>query len=163
MKQRIRITESDLHRIVKESVLKILSEAQLNELDARTYASYAKKRQQQADNALTDQDAIKYQRKAWQGRNAAVNAWNNKYQGGKRGPGEYGDEMLNDYSIRNSYNDNNSVFNPNDNTYTETPKSGGVSSTKQLGHFYQAGDPGWATAQQMAKGNGKYVKGNGWH
>ena len=40
MKQRIRLTEGDLHRIVRQCV----NEA-LDELDARTYASYANKRQ----------------------------------------------------------------------------------------------------------------------
>ena len=45
-KQVIKLTESDLHRIVKESVNKILSEA-INELDPRTYASYADKRRAQ--------------------------------------------------------------------------------------------------------------------
>lgn len=43
MKQRIRLTESDLHRIVKESVNIVLTE-----LDWRTYANAAKKSKEQA-------------------------------------------------------------------------------------------------------------------
>ena len=64
-KKLIRLTESDLHRIVKESVNKVLREAQLNELDPRTYASYASGRQRQADNAEANGDfrISKYQRK----------------------------------------------------------------------------------------------------
>ena len=38
MKRRVRLTEGDLHRIVKESVNRILTE-----LDWKTYASAAKK------------------------------------------------------------------------------------------------------------------------
>lgn len=41
-KQLVRLTESDLHRIIKESVNNVLTE-----LDWRTYASAADKRQQQ--------------------------------------------------------------------------------------------------------------------
>ena len=44
----IRLTESDLHRIVRESVNKVLNEVQLNELDPRTYAS-ARDKQKQRD------------------------------------------------------------------------------------------------------------------
>ena len=53
MKQKIRLTEGDLHRIIRNCV----NEA-LNELDARTYASYADKhkvkttKQNKADKLL---------------------------------------------------------------------------------------------------------------
>ena len=47
-KKLIKLTESDLHNIVKEAVNEILNEAQLNELDPRTYAS-ARDKQQQRD------------------------------------------------------------------------------------------------------------------
>ena len=42
MKQKIRLTEGDLHRIVKESVNRVLAE-----MDWKTYANAAKKRRQQ--------------------------------------------------------------------------------------------------------------------
>ena len=42
----IRLTENDLHKIVKESVNRVLSEA-INELDWRTYANAARKRDAQ--------------------------------------------------------------------------------------------------------------------
>ena len=47
-KKLIRLTESDLHRIVRESVNRVLNEVQLNELDPRTYAS-AREKQKQRD------------------------------------------------------------------------------------------------------------------
>ena len=54
MKQRIRLTESDLHRIVKESVNRILKEAYKGGLDPRTLANYSYGRAQQA-NAEKDE------------------------------------------------------------------------------------------------------------
>lgn len=63
MKQRIRLTESQLHNIIRKCV----NEA-VNELDPRTYASYAAKRQAQGQTE-----------KAKEGREAAVNAWNREY------------------------------------------------------------------------------------
>ena len=49
-KQIIRLTESDLHQIVKESVNKILTE-----LDWKTYASAAKKRPEQGEDNKAEQ------------------------------------------------------------------------------------------------------------
>ena len=48
-KKLIRLTESDLHRIVKESVNKVLTE-----LDWRTYANAAKKASEQGDEELAN-------------------------------------------------------------------------------------------------------------
>ena len=67
MTQRIRLTESDLHRIVKESVNKVLSEV-VSGLDPRTLASLADKRAAQGN----------YE-KAAKARQAAVDAWNKRY------------------------------------------------------------------------------------
>ena len=72
----IRLTESDLHRIIKESVNKVLKEA-INELDPRTYASLADKRAAQGNY-----------KKASDARDAAVNAWNREY-------GKYALEVFN--------------------------------------------------------------------
>jgi hypothetical protein len=63
MKRTIKLTESDLHKFIKESVENILTE-----LDPRTYANYAKQR---TDKGQYD--------KAARGTQAAVNAWNKKY------------------------------------------------------------------------------------
>lgn len=74
MKKIIRLTESDLHRIVKESVNKILKEA-VNELDPRTLANYARGRAAQGN----------YE-KAVAGQNAAVDAWNRDYSRSENTP-----------------------------------------------------------------------------
>ena len=49
MKKVIRLTESDLHRIIKESVNNILTE-----LDWKTYANAAKSRQEQGNDKSSD-------------------------------------------------------------------------------------------------------------
>ena len=63
MKKLVRLTESDLHRIVKESVSKVLTE-----LDWKTYANYANGRR--AQGKLDKAEA---------GDDAAVYAFNKKY------------------------------------------------------------------------------------
>lgn len=78
MKKIIRLTEGDLHRIIENAVRRVLKEEALNELDPRTYASYADKR------AAQGQDY-----KASRGRQAAVDAWNNKYAFNRNIPNGY--------------------------------------------------------------------------
>lgn len=68
MKKRIRLTESQLHNVIKKCV----NEA-LTEMDPETYASYANKRAAQGEYD-----------KAIEGSNAAAKSWNRKYgQNGK--------------------------------------------------------------------------------
>lgn len=78
MKKIIRLTEGDLHRVIENAVRRVLKEETLNELDPRTYASYADKR------AAQGQDY-----KASQGRQAAVDAWNKKYAFNRNIPNGY--------------------------------------------------------------------------
>ena len=76
-KKLIRLTESDLHRIVKESVNKVLTE-----LDWTTYSNYQKGRMAQANQARQNGDYEKekmYSQKAVQGGNAAGNAMRQKH------------------------------------------------------------------------------------
>ena len=49
--KKIRLTESDLHRVIKESVNKVLTE-----LDWRTYANAAKKAKEQGRDSRWDFD-----------------------------------------------------------------------------------------------------------
>lgn len=48
-KKLIRLTESDLHRIIENSVKRVLKESQLNELDWKTYMNAARARQTQGN------------------------------------------------------------------------------------------------------------------
>lgn len=76
-KKLIRLTESDLHRIVKESVNKLLTE-----LDWTTYSNYQKRRMAQANQARQNGDYEKenmWRQKAIQGGNAAGNAMRQKH------------------------------------------------------------------------------------
>ncbi len=63
MKKIVRLTESDLHRIIKESVNNIITE-----LDWKTYANAANKRQAQGNWQSADRL-----------RDQMVNSFNNKY------------------------------------------------------------------------------------
>ena len=203
-KKLIRLTESDLHRIVKESVNKILSEA-INELDPRTYASYADKRRAQGQND-----------KAFKGTQAAANAWNKEYgynHDGKRQPGSLDNYGMDDYGYNNPYdengreaydkylNDDGNIYGinqefkdsiggyrhlsydpkndissevrfPAKNSFMQfTPR---ISRGKGEGTIGAEADTdidvlgddsmrrGIDVAKQMARGNGKYIKGKGW-
>ena len=76
-KKLIRLTEGDLHKIVKESVNKVLTE-----LDWTTYSNYQKGRMAQANKARQNGDYEKenmYRQKAVQGGNAAGNAMRQKH------------------------------------------------------------------------------------
>ena len=76
-KKLIRLTEGDLHKIVKESVNKVLTE-----LDWTTYSNYQKGRMAQANKARKNGDYEKenmYRQKAVQGGNAAGNAMRQKH------------------------------------------------------------------------------------
>ena len=73
----IRLTESDLHRIVEESVQKIL-----NEMSPETYLSYQRGRLQQANQARANGDydtEMKMRNKAVDGGNAWGDAMRKKH------------------------------------------------------------------------------------
>ena len=174
-KKLIRLTENDLHRIVKESVNRILSEA-INELDPRTYASYAQKR------AAQGQDD-----KAWQGQVAARNAFNKQYgtdnqyygQDGSYNNKTYG-MYGNDYTVtdaeqnvsRHPYHNGEERakgyaqrYNPHNDTYDYEDWDKPVyDDHTQSTHRSRVriNDPRNKIASQMAQGNGKYIKGQGW-
>ena len=171
-KRLIRLTESDLHKIVKESVQKILSEA-INELDPRTYASYADKRAAQGKN-----------NKAWQGQVAARDAFNKQFGTDSSMYSKYGfsndyygmhenDYTVEDSEAHGSYDDDGYTtlrgstqkYNPHTDEYdfrywnrrTNEPPSDPIKATDRRRY-----DPRNKIASQMAKGNGKYIKGKGW-
>ena len=76
-KKLIRLTEEDLHRIVKESVNKIL-----NEMSPETYLSYQKGRTNQANQARANGDydtEMKMKSKAAAGGNAWGNAMRQRH------------------------------------------------------------------------------------
>ena len=179
MKQLIRLTESDLHRIVKESVNKILSEA-INELDPRTYASYADKRRAQGKDD-----------KAWQGTVAAKDAYNKQFGTDYTSYGEDGSFHKighymggNDYNVtdaeQNVSNGRNGArargyqqeYNPYNDTYDYEDWDKSVyddhSQPVKRNHIVDSPysslvkDPRHKVAKQMAQGNGEYIKGKGW-
>lgn len=187
-KKQVRVSESQLHQIVRESVNKLLKEVQLNELDPRTYASYAAKRQAQGQT-----------NKAKDGEDAAIQAWNKQY--GKKDTGtydkvdDYGDReriMRSDpfygnkgkYEVTTQYTDRGlghlSTYRPTMDYNWDTDTGGyrtqgnGYRPTQYLGidnkgtrHYArreqsQQALQGYEVAKQMANNSGKYIKGKGW-
>ena len=178
MKQTIRLTESELRNMIAESV-----KGMLNELDPRTYALYADKRQQQADNSANPNDRAKYQQKANQGVEAAQNAWNQQYgfnynngqndwaerkmggnnkfthnNGSKYGINYRGERP----NLDGGYAHTNMAYNPKTNQEW-TGDGRGNSTVRQSSREQEYGDNGaYSVARQMEQGNGTYVKGQGW-
>ena len=167
-KKRIRLTESQLHNVIKRCV----NEA-LNELSPEVAARYEGGRQAQADNAINSQEKFKYQQKANSGREYAQNAWNNKYgfdfnngahdwgyqkmRGGQgfahNGDAKYGIDYQGERSNweENGYTHTNMAYNPKTNTVWQGDGRGN-SSVQQ--HKFDIGDNGaYRTANQMEKGS----------
>lgn len=176
-KKLVRLTEGDLHRIIKESVETILKEAQLNELDPRTYASYAQKRAAQGD-----------QTKAKVGRQAAVNAFNNQFSYDERFNNSSNGLNQRRYHLYHGKSSNSPyeaetyyAENTPEHMHGQTIKYGangdidvqhrdgmkGVNykeyNDDTIYHPYDAiGSEQTRISKEMAKGNGKYIKGKGW-
>ena len=75
MKQKIKLTESDLHRIIKESVKQVLSE-----LDWRTYQSAAEKSMKQSHNGdLSPQERAFNKNRSYYFDNYADKKFRNKH------------------------------------------------------------------------------------
>jgi hypothetical protein len=161
-KKLIRLTESDLHKIVKESVNRVLKEAQLNELDPRTYASLANKRDAQGQNY-----------KAAKARQAARDAWNKQYgynyDNGKDGYGymkmggadQFTHNASSNYGISaqhgNKEGTQNYAYNPQKGTEWHGNGKGDSYTQK---HEYDPGDNGaHRVADEMENGNGVYQNG----
>jgi hypothetical protein len=165
-KKIVRLTESDLHRIIKESVEQILSEAQLNELDPRTYASYAQKRAAQGNPM-----------KANAGADAARSAWNKEY--GSYNPnskmytkdGEKDAEektalyMKNDEDAwrQHAFTNNGKIeYEPYHSYYSKEIGNGYNPKYEKNIPLKGLSNYGSKVAKEMSDGSGKYVKGRGW-
>lgn len=161
----------------------------MNELDARTYASYADKRNQQAQGNMplssaqqrkgTSQYGLQW--KANDGRYAANDAWNKKYGRNDYNVNDFGSSstqrwMQNgEYNVQTNTNDIDRFgngrrntqrnYNPYDNTHSfeanQYDYDGRLAKNVNVnGEGYA--DEGERVANQMANGNGTYVKGQGW-
>ena len=150
-KKVVRLTESQLHNIIAESVSQLLME-----LDPRTYASYADKRRQQAQQSTDYGDISKFADKAEKGEQAARNAWNKKY--------------AYDYTQRNGLNyqyGRREMIKTNDSPYTTHMQSftNGVygDEPKQSVSINRNGtEDADRIARQMRDGTGNFIKGKGW-
>ena len=179
-KKLIRLTESDLHRIVRESVNKVLREAQLNELDPRTYASARDKAIERGElergNKFGD---------------AAAKAWNKQYgiHNFRRKKTNYGKDARDTnvgvtYDLNGNYNayaredfdtgfEEGSYYPRDDRGFVRTGKWGnGKTTANEFTYDRQKGIPeftknlmskdGVNVLKQMQNGTGKYDPNNGW-
>ena len=90
MRKRIRLTESQLHNIIRRCV----NEA-VNEMTPELLAAYSDGRRQQADTAKTQGEKLEYQRKADRGAQAARDAWNKQYGFSyNNGNGDWGEQTM---------------------------------------------------------------------
>ena len=155
-KKLIRLTESDLHRIVKESVNKILNEY-VSGLDPRTLANYAKGREAQGQHD-----------KAQQGMQTARDTWNANYSDGDRMTDSFGDK----YGIyKNQWSDNGrrrlqNVYKPSldatDRCFANIDDDHFIPKSEEpwrVNGYVGNNKMGANVAKQMAQGNGNFVNG----
>ena len=152
-KKVVRLTESQLHNIIAESVSQILME-----LDPRTYASAADK----AEERMDIERASKF-------RQGAVDAWNR----------DFGDFYDDDYINSKFYmnNEDDVVYKPRSShkdkmfgsrTYDVYDPSKPEKYQDTINRFskrnpkFQKRAKALDVAKQMTLGNGKYIDGQGW-
>ena len=165
-KKLIRLTESDLHRIVRESVNKVLMEA--SGLDPRTTANAAEKARMRGQ----------YDR-AKMFKNASVDSWNEKFADGDMEgfDSEFFDPKFYDGSVSlgdggvsvkhtkdNGYGD---IYKPkcpsrNGEDYRFYWREYGKNKLKKEPHITTPMTKGEKVASQMVRGDGEYIKGKGW-
>lgn len=150
----IRLTESDFYRVITESVNKVL-----NELDARTYASARDKAWERGETRAADFG------------NAAVDAWNRDYEDRDSDDnvenGRWMDRAGNvvtysrdkttpqNFEQAVDFYDDMKRVNYTDKNGYEMDWEYPLKDRKRLPKHFRA-------AREMAKGNGKYIKGKGW-
>lgn len=154
MKQRIRLTEGQLHNIIK----KCINEA-VNEMEPSTYASLARGRhdqyvgnrpfsKSQTRNGVS-QAYTRAQQSSQQAQQAAAHAWNDKYGNGKNGAYMYpwGDG----YSI--NYNDkygNKTISATNQRNYKHRPYGWDIISDEHMDSYVPSElSQGWEEAKRM--------------
>lgn len=175
MKKLVRLTEGDLHNIIKESVNMVLTE-----LDWKTYANAAKKRYQQYEENPIN-------KKAWDSsydlNRMANDRFDNEYVGnmkyatmgdkykGKKGPTYYSrfdvrDDNMPRQAIKGFNRSGDEIFNDKRGHYYNIKAIGGgyvnpnsFYRDKEIGEkFKSASDELW----DYHDGNYDYVKGKGW-
>lgn len=182
MKQRIRLTESDIHRIVKESVNTILSE-----LDWRTYASAAKGNKEWLKSHPIHK--AHQNNRTYDFQNAASDAFQKKYGlEGQYDNGAYTDKgtinlnTMDDFSVSGSRDHDFGDENPhrlNHNVYHMGKKygeNGGYGRSRMWDYAHETTPEEFYGNEEMGKkfraaekdaedfnsGKTKYVSGKGW-
>lgn len=184
-KNTVQINESQLKKIVAESIKNVLSE-----IDWKTYANAAKKSHDKAKNATDDKEAKKYKDKRDKFNQAATDSFNKDY--GKLGLGKnidnpwvYGMEGLNDdasglkfgygattrlYGLKPS--SSTSKFNIHEPGKFHPNISAGITPDSYTEHFdsdnlidpagVDASEKGNAEVKNYMRDKYEYQKGKGW-
>ncbi|MBO7419255.1 MAG: hypothetical protein J6U14_10040 [Bacteroidaceae bacterium] len=150
MKQRIRLTESDLHRIVKESVNRILTE-----LDWKTYQNAARKSDARAWDNYDDENAFDYNmNRRGKFAKAAEDAFNRQYPRQKGRLSHEPDAM--------GYEGNTAYYKGPFYDYDFTGLGDGLDFT--IKKKFHGGIPSKAEddVYNYARGTSKYTPGKGW-
>jgi hypothetical protein len=164
MKQKIKLTEQDLHNIIMESVKQYIAE-----LDARTYANYAREMEKRRDNAKDNEEWYEYQRKANRGKSAAIKDWNkrfgyeNDFATQRMGSGF--DEAPYDITYKNKKNGDYVAYNPRIDSEFISSSNGRNVASEEHPYKHDYGDNGaHAVAYQMAHPKAQnYIKGKGYY
>lgn len=185
MKKLIRLTESDLHKIVKESVNKVITE-----LDWRTYASAAKKgdkwRKEHPNHRVNQWNRVNdfevAARDEFDKAHGLENQYDNEPYGGEKGVINYniysGDNDVTG-SRDHDFGDGGGVFNLNHNIYhmgKRYGKDGGYGRTRMWDRPHETTPEEFYGDEEMGRkfrqaendvedfnsGKTKYIKGKGW-
>lgn len=151
MKKIIRLTEGDLHRIVKESVSKVLTE-----LDWRTYANAARKRAAQADSVDDIETRRRLGKKAYDLDRATERALKNQYGANSVVDTKYDRQDFNTYDTNDPFNFSTDYSTRGAESYKEYDPYGGPYSDDK--NRYK----GSKEISDFVKGKNKYIKGQGW-
>lgn len=165
-KKLIRLTESDLHKIVKESVNKVLTE-----LDWKTYANYAKKRREQAYQDTFDNSGglykSPYHDKANDGLAMAKKAFNDKYFNGEDVPT---DMEYKGVHMQEPFGGDRNYINRSLRTYnglwkdslSDDEAKNIISKDDKYGNFADSFIDAAHDKGDYYSGKSKYIKGKGW-
>lgn len=167
-KRTIRLTESDLHRVIKESVRQCLTE-----LDWRTYASYADKRWKQAQddqwNHRFDDSYYEspYLSKYREGQKAKRKAFNDQYFDGEDVEGYMGEKGINMQEpfggdrnyVNSTWRDVNGVRKK---SLSDDEAKSVISNDENYGKYADSFINAAHDKADYYSGKSKYVKGKGW-
>ena len=183
MKKIIRLTESDLHKIVNTCIKRIIREEKINELDWKTYMNASKKAYDNDDDYYRSDDFLDAAKKAYGKKYGAYQKDGKYHNYGTGGNVDYSDMITHtDGDISDEFPDDY-VLQRTTTTFTHDRDYGpdvdseigdvydsdifGIPRNSEFASSYQAdkykdGTPEWNDVRDYIHGKSKYAKGKGW-